>query len=47
MKIAKAIELYLDYNRLNSQKKIQADLMGPCYQSFTAILLIEPGLNLT
>ncbi len=26
MKVAKAIDLYLDYHRLNSQKKYQPDL---------------------
>jgi hypothetical protein len=41
MKVAKVIDLFLEYHRLNSQKKIQAVLMNPCYQSFATNILTE------
>ncbi len=37
MKVAKGIELYLDYHRLNSQKKIRTELMGRSSQSSVTI----------
>ncbi len=32
MKVAKGIDLYLDYHRLNSQKKYEPDLWSAPYQ---------------
>ena len=31
MKMAKAIDLCLEFHRLNSPKKIRAILLSPCY----------------
>ena len=41
MKVAKAIDLYLDYHRLNSQKKIRTGLMGRSCQNSETNLLTE------
>ena len=41
MKVAKAIDLYLDYHRLNSQKKIRTVHMGLSCQSSETNFLTE------